>query len=609
MTERDPNQPSPPSASTSDAPTVAWTPPPSTSVDDATPAPAEPVLPPRRASRVRWGIALVVIALVVAAGAAGVMLLTGQQAPSRVVGYAPVDSVVYGELRLDLPGDQRAELGEFLSKFPGFADQSTLDVKLDEAFDRVVLAATNDEKTWTRDIKPWFGGELGLAVGDLPSADAPENARFLTILTVTDATKAQAWFDELAGSAEARTADEAGTALKLYGDGESGPVVAQAIHGARTMLVGDETSVRDAIDGGGDLDFAASEEYRAALREVDGDSLGHLFVDVDAYYDWITAQSEELAGEAMPFGDLTREFTPDWVLVRAQARGDAMAFEAVMPHLEISAADENRVSTLAAHVPPSTFVLSDSHDFGPTIIAMLDRFRAEPELAEAFEEVDQVLSFVGGQDGLLGWMGDVGFALARDGDGVHGGLLITPTDLDKANALLTNLRNLASLGGSSIGLTVRDEDYNGTTMTIIDVGDWRDLAGLAASMGGGAAAEEGLPEGRLEIAYAATEEIVVVGIGPSFVKAVIDAGAGDSLADDARFKAHLDRVGAEHTALQWIDVVAVRELIESLAGEAGGDLEAYERDIKPYLLPLDAMIGTTVVDGEVDHGTFVVTVK
>ena len=33
---------------------------------------------------------------------------------------------MYGEVRLDLPGDQRAEIGEFLSKFPGFADQAAL---------------------------------------------------------------------------------------------------------------------------------------------------------------------------------------------------------------------------------------------------------------------------------------------------------------------------------------------------------------------------------------------------------------------------------------------------------------------------------------------------
>ena len=43
---------------------------------------------------------------------------------STVLGYVPANTIVYGEVRLDLPGDQRRAVGEFLSKFPGFADQA-----------------------------------------------------------------------------------------------------------------------------------------------------------------------------------------------------------------------------------------------------------------------------------------------------------------------------------------------------------------------------------------------------------------------------------------------------------------------------------------------------
>ena len=76
------------------------------------------------------------------ASAAVAALVTGQSSTSTVLGYVPADTIVYGEVRLDLPGDQRAAVGEFLSKFPGFADQAALDTKLDEVLDQLVKDAT-----------------------------------------------------------------------------------------------------------------------------------------------------------------------------------------------------------------------------------------------------------------------------------------------------------------------------------------------------------------------------------------------------------------------------------------------------------------------------------
>src|SRR4051812_11141773 len=165
MTERDPGQPV-----DNDA-TVVWSPPPANPGSEVAPAPttAVAVERPGGASRLRWVIALLVTALVVGVAVAGFVLLAGQTAPSKLLGYVPADSVVYGEVRLDLPGDQRQKLGEFLSKFPGFADQSTLDAKLDEALDKLIRGSTKDSQDYTTKIKPWFGGEIGFSVGKLPT--------------------------------------------------------------------------------------------------------------------------------------------------------------------------------------------------------------------------------------------------------------------------------------------------------------------------------------------------------------------------------------------------------------------------------------------------------
>ncbi|HEY4752734.1 MAG TPA: hypothetical protein VIH37_05565, partial [Candidatus Limnocylindrales bacterium] len=114
----------------------------------------------------RWVVALVIVALVAAGGVGATMLLTSSTGViSSVVGYAPADSVMYMEARLDLPGNQRAEVAKTLEAFPGFADQSALPAKLNEVLDRIVKDASNNKHDYQTDIAPWFGGQIGIAQG------------------------------------------------------------------------------------------------------------------------------------------------------------------------------------------------------------------------------------------------------------------------------------------------------------------------------------------------------------------------------------------------------------------------------------------------------------
>ncbi|MBA2300592.1 MAG: hypothetical protein H0W22_07460, partial [Chloroflexi bacterium] len=128
-----------------------------------------PAAPAPRNSRARWLAALGIVALIVGVTAIATLSLTGSSPASTVVGYVPADSVAYGEVRIDLPGDQRQNVGAFLSKFPGFADQAALDTKLDEVLDRLLSESTEGKQTYTRDIKPWFDGELAFSMGPPPA--------------------------------------------------------------------------------------------------------------------------------------------------------------------------------------------------------------------------------------------------------------------------------------------------------------------------------------------------------------------------------------------------------------------------------------------------------
>jgi hypothetical protein len=109
-----------------------------------------------------------------------------------------------------------------------------------------------------------------------------------------------------------------------------------------------------------------------------------------------------------------------------------------------------------------------------------------------------------------------------------------------------------------------------------------------------------LPAGHLKFAYTVTDTLVVAGVGDTFVKAVLDTKAESSLANDARFKAATDRAGAANRGLTYIDTKSTRELIESLV--PASQLAEYERDYKPYLLPLQAFVVSNREDGSLDRG-------
>jgi hypothetical protein len=274
--------------------------------------------------------------------------------------------------------------------------------------------------------------------------------------------------------------------------------------------------------------------------------------------------------------------------------------------------DQNRANAVAGYAPTSTIALLSGNDYGQTLLESIELYRNEPGLAEAFTQIEQAAGMLGGIDALLGWMGDSGVLVAKAGDGVEGGFVSIPANAASGRQLLTTLRSFVQLGGGDAGITVRDEDYNGSTITVIDLGDLRDLAGLAGMLGGAQlpADPSSLPQANVQLAYVANDDVIAIGSSVDFIKHVLDAGAGSSLADDARFQALVGRVDAQHNGLSFVDLTAMRELVEGAMGSASAAERAeYEESVKPFLTPLDALVSTGTVGGDRDQMHTVITVK
>jgi hypothetical protein len=344
-----------------------------------------------------------------------------------------------------------------------------------------------------------------------------------------------------------------------------------------------------------------------------GDDLGFAFVNLRSVLD-ATIKMVESSASAPPVSDAFIGLVPDWAAFRLRVEGDGLVMDAAMPHVDAAPGpSDNHANGVAGYAPPSTIALAAGNDYGATLLETVALYRQDPEMAKVLDEVEQAAGILGGLEGSVGWMGDTAIVIASSGDSVEGGIVSIPADAAAGRQLLTTLRSFATLAGSQYGISVLEEDHAGTTITILDLGTAEDLAALAGALGGLALpdnATSNLPGGHIEISYAATDGVVVIGSSPDFVKHVLDAGAGQSLADDARFSGLVERVGAQHTGISFVDIAAVRGLVEGLLADATpADRAEYEESVKPFLTPFDAFIAASVVGGNLDQQHAIVTVK
>ncbi len=593
---------------------------------------------PRRRGRtgLRWLVALVGVAVVAGASVAVVSLAAGRPTPSIAMGYMPASTVMYVEARLDLPGDQRQKLGEFLKgALPGFDDQAQLDTKLNDVLDRLVKSASKDKQTWTTDIEPWFGGQVAVGIGmpdpkalgastggvlnavgagvtangsgspdtsgmvDSPATAGMDNS--LAAVTIKDRAKAGAWLVSVgAADAGSRTTYN-GADLYVKADGShAGAAIAIT---DKVMLAGTETAVKAAVDTNGNSAFAANDDVKAALATIDHDNVGLSLIRTKAYLDQTLAMVGSVAAGSLDgtkIDETLLAMIPAWQASTVRFESDALAFSSASPAWNIGYDATNRKSSLLGHVPAKTVAYAEAHDVGPVLNAILGKLRALPETKAAFDQFDQAMSLLGGFDGVFGWWGDAGLAVTPMADGtIGGGLLVQPKDPAAAKRLLGVLTGDLQLAGATAGVTIRTEDHNGTTITIADLSG---VSGFKA---------DALPAGyKPEIAWASNDSIAVVGYGRDFVAAVLDAGPGNSLGDDARFKSLLDRVGAENTSSSFVDISGIRALVEPLLQkQLPAEQWAKYQEYKPYFEHFDALISAVHKDGGINDGSSQLTVK
>jgi hypothetical protein len=545
------------------------------------------------AGRGRWIVAGVV-AIAAIAVAIGAVVLFGEQSSPVALQYLPGDAAVVAEVRLDLPGDQLQKVGNLLAHFPGFADQSTLGTKLDEALSKLVESASDGKASYVNDLKPWVNGPLFLAAlnpGDASSTDGPRDM-VVSATTNGGAACANVFKDQAVTHEAYRNLD---LVLSAKGD------VACVLDG-RQALLGDPATVRKALDAkaaGSGMDKSA--KYKAARAALGGDRLATFYMDGDSLAKLMPAAS------AMPIPAQLQGLIgtiPSWFIGGVRAEDDAFVVDFVAAPTPTPTAGPSLLAMPATHasviapmLPGDTLVYVEAQGAGVALQNLLTQLREVPDLQSAL----QMLDGVGGAGALVGWVDDIGLAVSVHGQAPDGALILVAKDEAGAASRVAQLKGLLGLVGAGAGIEVKDSTINGVTVTTITINDAGTLVPPGTVPGGA-----GLPSGPISFSMAAHGKTVLVTSGEAAMTAILNTAAGSSLADNAAFKHAGTRGIADARMTIYVGVGASVDLAKGFIPP--DTLASYQRDVAPYVEPLEGFLIQAASDVAGNRSRMVITV-
>ena len=553
------------------------------------------VTPKSGGGRTRWAVAIGVAGLAIAA-AIGAVILFGQQAAPSALQYVPGDAAIVAEVRLDLPGDQMQKLGNLLAHFPGFADQSTLAAKLDEALGKLVQSASDGKANYVTDLKPWVNGPLFIGVLDLTmttttAATAPSDV--VISATTNGGVSCATLFKNETPTHETYQ----GLDLVLNAAGTMACVV-----DGHQALLGHPATVRKALDAkaaGTGMDKSA--KYTAARKALGGDRLATLYFDGAALQKLIPATTQ--AG--VPDVSALMGQVPSWLMTGVRAEDDGFVLDYVGAPVPPATGGPSLVADAPAHpsviapmVPGDTLLFVEAQGAGVSIQNLLTKLHQVPELAEALKTLDGL----GSPSDLVGWIDDAGVTVSMHGTTPDVAVLLVAKDEASVTSRVASLKTLLALAGPSNGIDVKSSTINGidvTTVTIADIG----ALIPSGSVPGGAT----LPTtGPISFSIAANGKVLLVTSGEAAMTALLNTTADSSLAANAAFKHAGTRGLANAGTTVYLGVGATLELAKGFL--SADQLATYQKDAAAYLGPLEGLLFQAASDADGTRSRIVITV-
>lgn len=562
-----------------------------------------------------WRILIigVVAALAVGIGvAAGAFFLTNQAAGvGSAASYVRADAPFYLEMRLEASERQDGALRELLGRFPpieGLDLDRPLFSQLGELVEEELAKHDEVELSWADDVESWWDGRVTVAVTDIPFEDLavptdpmaplpdPAMPGMVVVLGVTDPAAAGTLTDRMRAEAAAEGTEftettHAGTTIVASDGG------AYAITDDALLVAPSSGDIETALDTHADAEagIAAALDLAGMAAQLPDDWLAFGVYDLtDIMAASMAAGGEETAAMSAAF-DALLEHQPMRGAMAVSASGDRLLMDAVSAAPTGPFAVENADRGLAAEVPGDALYYSESGNIGAALTALIETLKeaaaTEPEAAEQIATAEAALG--ADLEELVAWVDDGAIVAGWDGTAPYGGLVLVPNDIASAERRLEQLATFAGLAGMDpdAGVSVSEDEIAGATVTTVR---WEDPSG---------AEMEGMPVPTgVAIQYTVTDDRALIGIGETFVARVLELDAEDSLATNPRFTDAIDELGgATNAGATWLDLAGTRQAIMSAVTDWIGVMDpegTFEREIEPWLLPLDRMVTVTVLDGD-----------
>lgn len=440
----------------------------------------------------------------------GSYLLLFSAGSDRAASLAPADTAVYVNVWLQPSTGQQMRLADLIGRFPGFADDATLDEKVDQIVQNL-LAETGIN--YRADLKPWLGNQVAVAVW-FPDGD-PEQQQAVAIVAVKDRAAAEEALPRLAeASGEAATSEEEHGGVPM----QVGETTTYAF--VEEMLVASDSTdaVREVIDTAAEgPSLAGVALFREAGRRLPADHLASAFVNPNAAMPTEAPEGEAACPEAIgPAGAaLVAEqeglrITGSWT----QPSDAAAASDAPAPLPE----DEG----LAQWMPADTAAEVVLFDVAGMLAAAETAMACAPggqEATDMLEAIRLLAAFGLGVDldtevlPLLEREAGLSFT-GIDGEQIRLQLVVRPEDPVAGLALLDRMAERLSDGEETV-TTV--EGVEVVTISVPELGS---------------------------VAYAGTDEVLVVGLTADDVAAALEArSGGSSLASDEEYTRAFELIG------------------------------------------------------------------
>jgi Protein of unknown function (DUF3352) len=549
-------------------------------------------------SRRRWVVAIAIVALI-AAGIGLVAFLAGRGGLAAIAPrYLPATTVAYSDVRFDLPGTQREEVSELLARFPGFEDASTLELKADDTFDRLVKSATEDEISYTGDIKPWFGGQVALGMTGLPNLGSLITGGgtglelpVIGLISVKDAAAAEATLDRFAVEAQAAgmtvvTGEVDGHptwTISDQGGTDTGPRSATVTLTSDMLLVGMDAaavaeSVRLGTQGGANL--AGSSAFSEATAELPEARLATLYLDGAAL---------KLAGGALtavPGLEAALESIPVSVAGALTVTDGTITATAQTVHPEGAVRSVDAPSTLAGQVPGTSLTYLEVHDVGTAFSALLAQAKSQPDIEAFGLPIESIESLLGAKlEDLFTWVGDVAVVGWTADAQPAGAVLAEVTDATAADERMRQLQAFLQLAGIGGAVTTSTSTHAGATITSVNISD----AGQDVT-----------------VSFTLSDDMFVLGLGEASVMAILEVTPETALAADPGYQATMSAAGPSTNAgSAYVDLRGIREATEPVI--PARERARYEQEVRPWLLPFDQLGSVTYQDGSATVAQTVIT--